>query len=60
MLDEFKTRMRYDKLFSFMIGQKEGRSIKVLMENKYNVSAILRKALNDVATQIELEKILKN
>ena len=60
MIDEFKTRMNYDKLFSFMIGKKESKSIKVLMENKYNVSAILRKSLNDVAKQVELENILKS
>jgi hypothetical protein len=60
MIEEFKKRMRYDKLFSFKIGQKESKSINVLMENKYNISAILRKALNDVSKQIELEKILKD
>jgi thiamine monophosphate kinase len=53
MIEKLQTRMRYDKLFSFMIGSKEAESIKVLMEHDYNVSAILRKSLNDIAVQIE-------
>ena len=56
MLDEYKTRMKYDKLFSFMIGKMESKSLKVIMEGGYNVSAILRKSINDVARQVELEK----
>jgi len=55
VFEQYKTRPRYDKLFSFMIGKIESRSIKVIMENDYNVSAILREAINDVA-----EKIKKN
>ena len=60
MLDEYKTRMRYEKLFSFMVGTIESQSLKLIMENGYNVSAILRKSLNDVAKQIELEKNIKD
>jgi hypothetical protein len=60
MLEVFETRKQYNKLFSFKIGRKEAKSINVLMENRYNVSGILRKALNDVARQVELEKTIKN
>ena len=55
MFEQYKTRPRYDKQFSFMIGKIESQSLKVIMRNGYNVSAILRKAINDVA-----EKIKKN
>ena len=53
MLDEYKTRLKYKKLFSFMIGKIESQSLKVIMENGYNVSAILRKSINDVAEKIK-------
>ena len=55
MFEQYKTRPRYDKQFSFMIGKIESQSLKVIMKNGYNVSAILREAINDVA-----EKIKKN
>ena len=57
MLEEYKTRLKYDKLFSFMIGKIESQSLKVIKNNGYNVSAILRKSINDVAQQIEQENI---
>jgi hypothetical protein len=57
MLEEFKTRLKYNKLFSFMIGEIESQSLKVIMNNGYNVSAILRKSINDVAEKIEQENI---
>ena len=60
MIEEYKTRMKYDKLFSFMIGKIESQSLKVIMDNGYNVSAILRKSINDVAERIELEKDIKD
>ena len=53
MLDEYKTRLKDKKLFSFMIGKIESQSLKVIMENGYNVSAILRKSINDVAEKIK-------
>ena len=53
MLEEYKTRLKYDKLFSFMIGKIESQSLKVIMENGYNVSAILRESINDVAEKIK-------
>jgi hypothetical protein len=55
MLEEYKTRMKYDKLFSFMIGKMESQSLKLIINHGYNVSAILRKSINDVA-----DKIIKN
>ena len=55
MLEQYKLRPRYDKQFSFMIGKNESQSLKVIMDNAYNVSEILREAINDVA-----EKIKKN
>ena len=60
MLEEYKTRLKYDKLFSFMIGKIESQSLKVIKNNGYNVSAILRKSINDVAGKIEAEMNLKN
>ena len=60
MLEEYKTRMKYDKLFSFMIGKIESQSLKVIMDNGFNVSAILRKSLNDVAEKIEVENSLND
>lgn len=60
MLEEFKTRMRYDKLFSFLIGKSESQSLNIIKENGYNVSGILRKSLNDVAEQIKSEMIIKD
>ena len=53
MFEQYKTRPRYDKLFSFMIGKIESQSLKVIMENGYNVSAILRESINDVAEKIQ-------
>jgi hypothetical protein len=55
MLEEYKTRMKYDKLFSFMIGKMESLSLKLIKDSGYNVSALLRKSINDYAKQIELE-----
>jgi len=60
MFEEYKTRMKYDKLFSFMIGKIESQSLKVIMDNGYNVSAILRKSINDIAERIELEKNIED
>ena len=60
MLEEYKTRMKYDKLFSFMIGKIESKSLKVIMEGGYNVSALLRKSINDLARQVELEENMKD
>jgi hypothetical protein len=36
-----------------MIGKIESQSLKLIMENGYNVSAILREAINDVAEKIQ-------
>ena len=60
MIEDFQTRMNFEKLFSFMIGKKESESIKMIMENGFNVSAILRKSINDIAKRFELEKVQKN
>lgn len=50
--DEFY-KAKYEKLFSFKVGEKELESLEVIKSKGYNVSSILRRALNEIAGQIE-------